>query len=260
LRPDFHKVLCERPRHKPFNADKRHREGNIDYENKPTKESMKINHIRGWGGKELNEYLPPLYRYLNDQVGRRWDDVYSEIRKTIVGKNPNAVKGHILQHIFGFGGVELHSYPIGNKRYSNNGYYRSGPRELTNDQLYVDDEGVVRKYKNNKKKVNYAQVLKEKWMETARHLPNGNQARKINGIWYEITLSPILEAQILTTWSDINKYTKTRYATYIVLVNDVLGTRGEVKDFERIYKAKVYASSKKAMNSKDLRKHDLQND
>jgi hypothetical protein len=221
---------------------------------------MKINHIIGHGGKELNEYLPPLYRYLNDQVGRRWDDVYSEIRKTIVGKNPNAVKSHILQHIFGFNGVELHSYSIGNKRYRNNGYYRSGPMELYGDQLYVDDEGILRKYKSDKKKVNYAQVMKEKWMETARHLPNGNQARKINGIWFEITLSPILEAQIQTTWSPLTKYSTTRYATHTALVNDVLGTRGEVKDFERIYKAKVYASSKKAINSKDLRKHDLQND
>lgn len=260
MRPDFHKVLCERPRHKPFNADKRHRKDNLDYEDMPTKENMKINHIRGWGGKELTDHIAPLYRYLNYQVGRKWDDVYSEIRKTIVGKNPNAVKGHILQHIFGFGGVELHSYPIGNKRYSNNGYYHSGPRELNNDQLYVDDEGVVRKYKNNKKKVNYVQAIKEKWMKTARHLPNGNQARKINGLWFEIILSPILESQILTSWSEPNKYTLTRYATHTVLSNDVLGIRGEVKDFERIYKAKVYASAKHAMSSKDLKKYELEND
>ena len=259
MRPDFHKVLCERPRHKPFNADKRHREGNIDYENKPTKESMKINHIIGHGGKELSENFSPLYRFLNDQVGRKWDDVYSDIRQ-MMGKNPNAVKGHILQHIFGFGGVELHSYVVDNKRYRKQSYYRSGPAELHNDQLYVDDEGILRKYKSDKKKVNYAQVMKEKWMETARHLPNGNQARKINGIWFEITLSPILEAQIQTTWSPLTKYSTTRYATHTALVNDVLGTRGEVKDFERIYRAKVYASSKKAMSSKDLRKHDLQND
>ena len=258
MRPDFHKVLCERPRHKPYNADKRHRKDNLDYEDMPTKENMKINHIRGWGGKELNENLPPLYRYLNGQVGRKWDDVYSEIRKTIVGKNPNAVKGHILQHIYGFGGVELHSYSNNNKRYRNNPLYSRS--ELDNNQLYVDDEGIIRKYKNNKKKVNYSQVIKEKWMETARHLPNGNQARKINGIWYEITLSPILDKQILVTWSDFNKYTKTRYAIYTALVNDVLGTRGEVKHFERIYKAKVYASSKRAMNAKDLRKYNLQND
>lgn len=256
MRDDLHKVLCERPRRRPYNADKRHRKDNLDCEDMPTKESMKINHEHR---KELNENLPPLYRYLNDQVGRKWDDVYSEIRKTIVGKNPNAVKGHILQHIFDFKGVELHSYALDGKRYRKTSYaYRRS--ELDNNQLYVDDEGIIRKYKNNKKKVNYSQVIKEKWMETARHLPNGNQARKINGIWYEITLSPILDKQILVTWSDFNKYTNTRYATYTVLVNDVLGTRGELKYFEKIYKAKVYASSKKAMNSKDLRNHDLQND
>ena len=262
MRPDFHKVLCERPRHKPFNADKRHRKDNLDYEDMPTKENMKINHIRGWGGKELTDHIAPLYRYLNYQVGRKWDDVYSEIRKTIVGKNPNAVKGHILQHIFGFGGVELHTYGDGKQRFENTqGYGSIGLRELSNGQLYIDDDGILRKYnRKGPKKKSWGQLREEKWMQTAQHLPNGNQARKINGLWFEVVLSPILESQILTTWSEPNKYTKTSYPSYQALVNDVLGMRGSPKDFEHRYKAPVYASSKRAMNSKDLKKYELKND
>ena len=259
MRPDFHKVLCERPRHKPYNANKRHRKDNLDYEDMPTKENMKINHIRGWGGKELTDHIAPLYRYLNDQVGRKWDDVYSEIRKTIVGKNPNAVKGHILQHIFDFRGVELHSYAFEGKRYRKTSY-AYGRSELANKELYIDDDGILCKYVvPTKKKKSYKQLMEEKWMETARVLPNGNQARKINGIWYEVTLSPILDRQIYTEYTT-SQYTRIRRPQTSVLVNDVLGTRGSVEDFVKKYRAKVYAVSKRAMNSRDLRKHNLQND
>ena len=259
MRSDFHKVLCERPRHKPYNANKRHRKDNLDYEDMPTKENMKINHIRGWGGKELTDHIAPLYRYLNDQVGRKWDDVYSEIRKTIVGKNPNAVKGHILQHIYGWNGVELHSYTLDGKRYRKTSFYHNVD-ELHDGQLYIDDDGILSRYKTKtKKKKSYQQLMEETWMKTARVLPNGNQARKINGIWYEVTLSPILDRQVYTEYTT-SQYTRISRPHTSVLVNDVLGTRGSVEDFVKKYRAKVYASSKRAMNSKDLRKHDLQND
>jgi hypothetical protein len=258
LRDHFDKILCERPRRGGSKA--KNRLATRKYDDMPSKEGMKINHIRGWNGKELNEYLNPLYRYLNSKVGERWDDVYSEIRQ-MVGKNPNAVKGHILQHLYGWQGVELHVMPKGNKIYHNSGRWGYAPTELSNGQLYVNTDGILSRYviKGPKKK-SYAEYEEEKWMETARHLPNGNQARKINGIWFEITLTPILENQIAVTWSDVNKYTKQRYPTYHVLVVDVLGTRGEPRVFERKYGAKVYASSKKAMNSKDLKRYNLQND
>jgi hypothetical protein len=38
---------------------------------------------RGWGDKERNQRLKPLRRFLDSRVGRPWDEVYSEIRKSI---------------------------------------------------------------------------------------------------------------------------------------------------------------------------------
>lgn len=51
----------------------------------------------GWG-KEFGEYLAPLRRFLKSNVGRKWDDVYSELREHV---NPGStVQNHIMQHLW----------------------------------------------------------------------------------------------------------------------------------------------------------------
>ena len=273
MRPDFDKVLCERPRRGGGLTQRRRSDNEKKWEHLPVKEGMRRPHIRHWNGKELSDNIAPLYRYLQGTVGRQWNDVYSEIRE-MIGKNPNAVKGHILQHIHDWQGIELNTFSEGKKRFHNVSHSLSNYDEVTktykrsrqytelrHNQLYVNDNGIICKYQRAKKdRRTYRQIQEEKWMETARTLPNGNQARKINGIWFEIVLSPILDSQIMTTWSAPSKYTLRRFSTETPLVNDVLRFRGEVKDFIAKYKAKVYASSKKAMSSKDLKKYELTND
>ena len=50
--------------------------------------------------KSLNENLAPLRRYLERQVGRPWDKVYSEIRANLDARK--ATDLHILQHLEGY--------------------------------------------------------------------------------------------------------------------------------------------------------------
>ena len=47
--------------------------------------------------KSLNENLAPLKRYLDKQVGRPWNKVYSEIRANLDTRK--ATQLHILQHL-----------------------------------------------------------------------------------------------------------------------------------------------------------------
>lgn len=47
--------------------------------------------------KELNENLEPLWRYLLSQVGRQWDDVYSDIRRNLSPRS--TVQMHVVQHL-----------------------------------------------------------------------------------------------------------------------------------------------------------------
>jgi len=257
MRPDFDKVLVERPRLGGHWARKRGRQFNPKYVGGlPSKEGIKRPY--GYNTKSLNENLSPLKRYLNSQVGRSWDKVYSEIRQ-MIGKNPNAVKGHILQHLYGWDGIYIHVNIVDNKVFRKNSRFQYGETELNNNQLYVDSYGIIRRYRRKSgKKQTYRQQQEETWMKTARHLPNGTQARKINGIWYVVSLTSVKKDQIFTqTYKTV---WGTSYSVETVVVNDILGTRGSTKDFISKYGSLVYAISKRTMTSKELKIYDLHND
>lgn len=55
---------------------------------------------KGFDRKSLNENLNPLVGFLDKSVGRKWDDVYSEIRKNI--SVHNATQMHVIQHLHGY--------------------------------------------------------------------------------------------------------------------------------------------------------------
>jgi hypothetical protein len=52
---------------------------------------------RGVDRRQLNENLKPLWRYLQAQVGRCWDDVYSEIREN--SSTRSTMHMHVVQHV-----------------------------------------------------------------------------------------------------------------------------------------------------------------
>jgi hypothetical protein len=125
MREDMARVIVERPRIKPFSNRKGRRQA---LEDLPTHEGMRRG--RAWRGdrKQLNENLPPLRRYLQRQVGRPWDKVYSEIAAHLhVG---SAVQQHVRDHLRDFVAItprrNIHSWRSS---------YRGG---LWWQELYVD--------------------------------------------------------------------------------------------------------------------------
>src|SRR5262245_28623230 len=97
MRGDMPKVIVERPRQGSggmrLRRDKTVREDDAAL----SKIGMK-RHARERGGyKSLNENLAPLKRYLDAQVNRPWDKVWSEICKNL--KPSNTVQQHVRDHI-----------------------------------------------------------------------------------------------------------------------------------------------------------------
>jgi hypothetical protein len=99
MRSDMAKVIVERPRHgssergRPHKGYYRERQRlGLDH---VRRESMK----RPYSGftKFLNEHLGPLNRYLNSQVGRPWDQVFSEICAHV--RRDSAVQDHVRDHV-----------------------------------------------------------------------------------------------------------------------------------------------------------------
>src|SRR5689334_15596749 len=97
MRDDMAKVIVERPRIKPRKTRKG-REGAL--EDLPAREGMRRGHELRRNTKELNENLAPLRRYLEKQVGRPWNKVYSDISAHL--RADNIVQQHVRDHIKDF--------------------------------------------------------------------------------------------------------------------------------------------------------------
>lgn len=98
MRNDYHKLLCEHPRGggKLHNYRlNRRRDRQKDMEDLPGHESMRRPY--GYDRKEFGDYLTPLRRCLRSNVGRPWNDVYSELCASLRGSHMNS--DHLRLHI-----------------------------------------------------------------------------------------------------------------------------------------------------------------
>jgi len=109
MRKDMFKVIVERPRpgsrtmSKYSNAYRKARTVKlnedldcVDYFSGKTKVSMGDKRLNT-DYKSFNENLNPLRRFIESRIGKRWDDVYSEICETL--DTGSTVKQHVRQHI-----------------------------------------------------------------------------------------------------------------------------------------------------------------
>src|SRR4051794_25469022 len=93
------KVIVERPRRKGWAGSKpkgyRRQLAKFGEDGPPHQEGIKAR----WQGnrKSFNEHLGPLRRYLDSQVGRPWDKIFSEIC-THINRN-SAVQDHVRDHV-----------------------------------------------------------------------------------------------------------------------------------------------------------------
>lgn len=143
MRKDMAKIIVERPR----TGGKYDRPGRkaTDPDDLPRTESMRRAHK---DRKSFSDNLAPLKRFLNSSVGRKWDDVYSEISEHI--KGTSTVQRHILQHVFQY--VELHVRLQDRKVYKQQSRYGGTFYELWNGDMYVHPEtGILKKYKGKRR-------------------------------------------------------------------------------------------------------------
>lgn len=97
MRGDMSKVIVERPRW-GGSVDRRSR-GRVKMRDRGEPEGAAVREGmgRGRGTKQFNENLAPLRRYLQAQVGRRWDAVFAEICANL--RLSSTVQRHVLQHL-----------------------------------------------------------------------------------------------------------------------------------------------------------------
>jgi len=227
MRPDMAKVIVERPRHSGGRAAKgyarrvRSRESAYDL---PTCEGMKRPYA--YDGKELNENLAPLYRYLDRQVGRPWNKVYAEMCAHI---NPrSAVQLHILQHVRQH--VAVHAVEQ-DRKIGSLGY--GGFTELWNGHLYVHSRtGLLRRYSARRHPAPPAAT-------THLAIDATHEYRQHNAVWYWVELTPIDPAH---WWSE-----------RVSFVDVVVGVRTARQLYDRYERRHLYASGKRQLSKKAIR-------
>lgn len=137
----------------------------------------RVHSVHGYDNtKEHSMNTGPLKRYLRSNIGRPWNDVYSEIKKNI-----NFARIDIVEYL-----VETSTYMDGDTvmissyvHYPVNKYYRSvfyvDPRDGT--LQYASGNG---KYRKSKKKFRDTCYFDKNNMTVQYH--------KINNLWYEIKM------------------------------------------------------------------------
>jgi hypothetical protein len=129
---------------------------------------------------QFSENLAPLRRYLEAQVGRPWDKVYSEIRAHVDADS--AVQYHILQHLYDRLAVSVWREADGVLWYQNR-WGRSRPlHESWGIRLYIcPDTGLIRRVKRRREQPAAA--------KPPDHLPatsDDHEYRDLGGQWYEV--------------------------------------------------------------------------
>lgn len=239
MRPDMFKVIVERPR---GGGGERHRDRSVDDENLPSHEGMSRPHkIRG-RYKWLNENLKPLQRFLLRRVGRRWDDVYSEICANL--RPQSTVQQHVRDHLDDF--VNLHVHVAAN------GSLQSVPPLGESwgryTRFFVDPrDGVLRSLPHRKRKALVKPL-------THLVLAPEHELVKVKGIWYWVAFAdvPAPVRKVRQVWSmKLRSMTEEESLIPIRVVDIVTGatvTHGR------------YRQARRQANSRDLRRHGLVND
>lgn len=189
MRSDMSKVIVERPRRQGYDANGKGRLQDTDLQ--VSHEGMRAPHIRNWGGKQLNENLAPLYRFLQSRVGQCWNDVFSEICFNI--KLTSTVQKHVRDHLKHMVATNIWIDDQGEPWAMNNKPVKLS--EFAHVKCWVDPrDGILKKnqaptYKqrNQQSAANRRKLL----AATARRLSDGVELRKLHGVWYQVTIEPI---------------------------------------------------------------------
>ncbi|MBK1976157.1 hypothetical protein JIX58_10415 [Brevundimonas diminuta] len=270
MRKDMAKVIVTRPRI----LDSMVRKGRAIPDELQPKSIGLRRHARERGGwKMLNETLTPLRRYLEAQVGRSWNAVYSEIAANL--RPTSTVQQHVRDHLADF--VNLHRQPSGYGRYGGGLWY---------EPLYVDAHGILRRT-DDLPEARAARLRRRvRRPDTAQapiRLAPHCELRRIGGVWYEVRLAPLPEpeyrAVVRSVKQRIRPYdTASPMRTMEVRVHQLVtpavqdavtgeavlaGPESDDHDSWKRYRqdrpARVYAVAKRQLSRRELRRHGLSN-
>jgi hypothetical protein len=192
MRKDMGKVITERERsgnpcrNAKTRMDIKWKGHDGDYDI-PNRMSSSANRQHGYSAKQFTDVLGPIYRYLDKQVGRPWNKVYSELCEQLDKRK--LTHAHVFTHIDSYIEKDVHQGPdrvwYHNTGYSYvpNGYGAYALRRVIG--LFVNPKsGLIQRQKAPKeppKKQDFDLIKVSKELEYRRY----------DGIWYACTMGEV---------------------------------------------------------------------
>lgn len=233
----MHKVVIERPRWNP-GPGKRGRRANLPDELLPKFEGIKRAHRRHKG---LTDLLGPLKRWLHSQVGRPWNDVYSEACAVI--KSDSIVRAHVKTHLMEFvqRNTFMHEGEACVLETSRGGGVTPVNAGWRRSLFYVHPESGLLEVSPSISKRAW-KTRNPKAPVALRWIRRNIALKKIRGLWFECCFEP-LPAQ---PWFKIYDHALERFVTH--------------REF-RAYDYRVYrvCTHKRQLSHRELKSYQLQN-
>jgi hypothetical protein len=277
MREDMSRVIVERPR---LGGDRGRKGRAVALDDLPKQEGMRRRHVLSGDCKMLNENLSPLRRYLERQVGRPWNKVYSEISRHL--RADNTVQQHVRDHISDFVAVRprrrksaLLALALGQEHYD----------RLWFEPLYVDlKDGLLKRTDRlpEAKRLHRAQKVPLAPPDRVPLSPE-RELRRIDGLWFEVTLAPLPEPEY-REYRELRKIALKRYASRSLWIEMEMTVRRLASvdvfdvvsgchvplgppideerawaEYRRAYPDRRYAVGKRALARSELRRHGLSN-
>lgn len=256
MRKDMKDVIIDRPRIHgdggksipPKGTKKRFNK--TPWEDQKNFESTSRRRVYGYNCKQLNEHLSPLRRWLSKQVGRNWDDVWSEICENLSVRN--ATTAHVRDHADQY--VEKNCIIDEEGRICDSvGLPLHGSRYWKG--WYVDPvDNTLREAPSYER---YVREVKKKWVEGK---DDKHCYYLIKGIWYEVGFEPY------PAYRRADPLVPYRYQNNPNRVHDMViaatwengDYRGSSEDdCNRRHGEKIYAATKRQLSKKEIRKFNL---
>ena len=252
MRKDMHKILVEPPR--------RGRDAEIavkgraarDPEDLPSFESIRDGRRRGWNRKEPNTNINPLRRFLVKQVGRRWNDVFSEI---CVGNDARSkVKFDVRDRALSC--VDTVTW-LGDdgRRYTNS---IIGPLCIGAGDLFVDEDGILRRCDEPRSWRHRWKSTDQETEKTVVKIDDWRMHHKLDGLWFEVFYKPVPEpAWVETILADgTMKRQQTNPAVFDIIEEKLVHRLATSRERGRTR----YAHAKRQLSHEEMKAAGLAND
>lgn len=199
MREDMSKVLVEEPRHgrsfaRAIQGQRRQRWTELDPDGEGGRAHLGMRGDR-LACKHFGEHLGPLYRYLDKQVHRPWNKVYSELCAGLDRRS--VVQNHLFEHIGDH--VALRTALIDGAVHVRD-RFRTIPLADARQTLFVHPHtGILlpnraREQAERQRKLRNAERRTAGDADRRTDIPGldpDRQWRRIDGLWYEVQLRPL---------------------------------------------------------------------